>query len=197
VACARVHPKAELVHSGSVLFDSDSGKELELRAPTPQVLAEFPLSLFKGDYIIQPSSVMLTKGLWARAGKFDPAFRYVEDRDMWLRCARAGGQFAFTGKNSCLYRKHGTALSTHSAAMAEASAAVFDKHLDWELIPKDLRRDLAAGTWVSAGRLRQRNQPEVARRHFRRACQIKWEAGTWLRAQACRILALRTSKNGS
>src|SRR5688572_8905711 len=46
LACASRSPDAELVHAGSVLFDSDSGRELEVRAPTPEIVASYPLSLF-------------------------------------------------------------------------------------------------------------------------------------------------------
>ena len=188
VACADRHPHADLVHAGSVLFDSETGRELEVRAPSPAVTAAFPLSLFVGDYIIQPSSVMLRRRLWERVGGFNPAFRYVEDREMWLRCARAGAAFAFTGGNTCLYRKHGAALSTHSAPMAEAAAAVFDQHLDWSAIPAELRRERAAGEWAAAGRLRQRTAPRTAAGHFARACRIQWRADWWLRGLACRLL---------
>jgi GT2 family glycosyltransferase len=190
VACAGHQPDAELVHAGSLLFDSDSGRELEVRAPSAAVVAGFPLSLFVGEYIIQPSSVMLRKSLWARVGGFNPAFRYVEDREMWMRCARAGAVFAFTGGPTCLYRKHAAALSTHSAPMAEAAAAVFDQHLDWTAIPADLRRARAAAEWAAAGRLRQRTSPRLAAAHFTRACRIQWQAGWWLRGLACRLLGV-------
>src|SRR5688572_25567911 len=55
---------AELIHAGSVLFDSETGREIEVRAPTPEMRAEFPRSLFDGDYCIQPSSVVLRRCLW-------------------------------------------------------------------------------------------------------------------------------------
>ena len=190
VAAAERQPDAELVHAGSILFDSDTGRELELRAPSAEIRAAFPVSLFHGGYIIQPSSVMLKKSLWARVGGFNPTFRYVEDREMWLRCARAGAVFAFTGANTCLYRKHATALSTHSAAMAEAAAAVFDQHLDWTAIPSAARLERAAAEWAAAGQLRQRSEPALAARHFQRACRIRWRAVWWLRALACRAYAL-------
>lgn len=180
---------ADLVHAGSILFQSDSGKFLQERTPTPGMIADFPGSLFRGEYIIQPASVLLRRDLWRSVGGFDPAFRYVEDRDMWLRCARAGARFAYTGKLTCLYRKHGTALSTHAAEMAEASAAVFDKHLDWDLIPRDVRRRLAAETWAAAGRLRQRRDPSLASHHFHRACEVDWRLDWWLRGAACTVVA--------
>lgn len=121
---------AELIHAGSVLFDSDSGRELEVRAPSSQMVTEFPRSLFNGEYVIQPSSVVLRRRLWEDVGGFDPTFRYVEDREMWIRCARTGAQFVYTGLNTCLYRKHSAAISRHGFAMALASARVYEKNID-------------------------------------------------------------------
>lgn len=159
----------DLVHSGSVLFDSDTGAELGIRAPADEVIAAFPLSLYVGDYVIQPSSVVLRKSLWERAGGFDASFRYVEDREMWLRCARTGARFVFTGANTCLYRKHGEALSTHSAAMALACARAFEKQLDWDAIPLELRRRSTSEAWVAAARISQRADPRRAGEFLLRA----------------------------
>ncbi len=182
--------EADLIHSGSILFESDTGKFLEVRAPSDEMVETFPHSLFVGSYIIQPASVLLRKKLWEKVGGFDPVFRYVEDRDMWLRCARADARFLYTGESTCLYRKHTAALSTHAPEMAEAAAAVFDKHLDWEAIPLELRRRLDAETWAAAGKLRQRRQPRLARKNFQRACATEWRFDWWLRAQACALLAV-------
>jgi glycosyltransferase involved in cell wall biosynthesis len=190
-------PAADLVHAGSILFQNETDKVLEVRAPSPEMIANFPHSLFVGHYIIQPASVLLRREIWEKVGGFDPAFRYVEDRDMWLRCARAGARFAYTGADTCLYRKHTAALSTHAPEMAEAAAAVFDKHLDWEAIPHDLRRRLAAETWAAAGKLRQRKQPGLARRNFQYACATDWRLDWWLRAQACALLAFFRPATGA
>lgn len=167
--CARLNPAAHLVHSGSVLFDSDTGRELEIRAPSPEVTQGYPLSLFLGHYVIQPSSVMLKKSLWKKVGGFDPAFRYVEDREMWMRCARAGAIFTYTGKNTCRYRKHATALTTHAGPMATAAAQVYDKAADWSAIPAPLRRRHAAAGWMAAGRIVLRENPRAAREYFSKA----------------------------
>ena len=190
-------PSAGLVHAGSILFQSETDKILEIRAPSPEMTANFPHSLFVGHYIIQPASVLLRRDLWKKVGGFDPAFRYVEDRDMWLRCARAGARFAYTGEDTCLYRKHTAALSTHAPEMAEAAAAVFDKHLDWEAIPHGLRRRLAAETWAAAGKLRQRKHPGLARRNFQHACATDWRLDWWLRAQVCALLAFFRPSTGA
>jgi hypothetical protein len=162
---------------------------LERRAPDAQAVADFPRSLFEGRYVVQPSSVLLAKALWERVGGFNPEYQHVEDREMWLRCARAGARFACTGRETCRYRKHGAAMSAQSAAMAEACARVLDAHLDWEVIPLELRRRLTAEAWAAAARLRWRSEPRIAREHFRRACAIEWRPRWWLHGALCALRA--------
>jgi glycosyltransferase involved in cell wall biosynthesis len=177
---------AELIHSGSVLFDSETGREIEVRAPSAKMVADFPRSLFNGAYVIQPSSVILRRELWEDVGGFDPTFRYVEDREMWLRCARTGAHFLYTGLNTCLYRKHPSALSRHGVDMALASARVFEKNLDWEAVPRDLRRRQAADAWLAAGRIALKKDPGSARGFFERSLRHRafppTAAGYWLAA---------------
>lgn len=177
---------ADLVHSGSVLFESDSGRDLELRRPDEEAVRDFPRSLFSGRYIIQPASVALRRSLWERAGHFDPSFRYVEDWDMWLRCARAGGKFAYTGNETCRYRKHSAALSTHSVPMALACARALEKHLNWEELPAAQRRDAVARMWAAAGQMSLRSEPRQARRYYDKALSYRSHPDWWLR----RLLAI-------
>ena len=185
VATAQLRPAAGLVHGGSVLFESETGRELGVRAPSPADEFAFPLSLYLGDYAVQPSSVLLRKTLWARVGGFNPACRYVEDREMWLRCARAGAVFAYTGRPTCRYRQHAQALSAHAGPMALACAVVLQQHLDWNAIPAALRRRETARAWISAGRIPLRTAPRLAREHFSRAWRIRPSpraAAYWLAA---------------
>lgn len=187
-AVARLIPgtQAELIHAGSVLFDSDTGHEIEVRAPSAQMIAEFPRSLFNGAYMIQPSSVVMKRCLWEDVGGFDPTFRYVEDREMWIRCARTGARFVYTGVNTCLYRKHASALSRHGVAMALACARVFEKNIDWEAVPRRIRHTQAADAWFAAGRMALREDPRSARGFFGRALKHRALAptafGYWLAA---------------
>jgi glycosyltransferase involved in cell wall biosynthesis len=187
-SCARQKPRADFVHSGSVLFDSESGRQLEIRAPSPAALGDYPRSLYLGHYVVQPSSVLIKKELWARVGGFNPAYRYVEDREMWLRCARAGAVFAYTGRNTCLYRKHAAALTTHAGPMALASAEALQQHLDWNVTAPEIRRKITAEAWISAGRIALRAAPRAARLYFSRAWRVRRTpraAGYWLAAWAC------------
>jgi hypothetical protein len=107
--------------------------------------------------------------LWGKVGGFNPDFRYVEDREMWLRCARAGGRFAYTGDITCRYRKHGAALSKHAGPMAVASAKVLEQHVDWTALPVDLRRNETTSGWMSAGRILLRDDPRAAANYFANA----------------------------
>lgn len=173
VACARRKPTADFVHAGSVLFDNETGRQLETRAPSAAAVRDYPRSLYLGVYAVQPSSVLLRKKLWARVGGFNPDCRYVEDREMWLRCARAGAVFAYCGRNTCLYRKHASAMSTHAGPMALACAQVLQQHLDWRAIDPELRQRLTAEAWVSAGRIALRAEPGLAGDCFTRAWRIR------------------------
>ncbi|MES1167103.1 MAG: glycosyltransferase [Pseudomonadota bacterium] len=193
-AGAEASPAADFVHAGSVLFDSDSGRELEIRAPSAQAVRDFPRSLYLGEYIVQPSSVLLRKSLWARVHGFDPAYRYVEDREMWLRCARAGAVFVFTGRNSCLYRKHATALTTHAGPMALASARALNQHLDWNVVPAEIRRGLTAEAWISAGRIVLRTTPRLAGECFAHAWRIRRSVRTACYRLAAALLGLRPGR---
>ena len=184
----------DLAHSGSILFESATGRELGTRAPSPAVMDGFPLSLFEGDYIIQPSSVVLRKTLWERVGGFDASFRYVEDREMWLRCARTGARFVFTGANTCLYRKHGEALSTHSAEMAIACARAYEKQLDWNAIPEGVRRRSTAQAWIAAARILQRAEPRRASEFLLRAFRASPRHRFLAWAGALRLYAFLTRR---
>lgn len=161
-----------LVHGGSLLFDSGSGRILEERAPSAESQLDLPRSVFTQDYIIQPSSVVLQKSLWGRVDGFNTSFQHVEDLEMWLRCLRAGARIGYTGHLTCRYRKHGAAMSGESYPMAAAFARVYAQHLDWEAIPYDLRKARAAQCAMAAGRLSWRRNPRQASRHFREAWQV-------------------------
>lgn len=160
---------ADLVHSGVMLFASDTLRDVEIRAPSSAAIADFPNSLFRGDYAIQPSSVLLRRNLCLELGGFDPQCRYVEDRDFWLRLVRSGARVGYVPELTCRYRQHGEAMSRNIAAMAVGAAEVFERNADWPAVPISLRRRCAAEGWCSAGRMVLRRDPRLARSYFSRA----------------------------
>jgi GT2 family glycosyltransferase len=160
---------AEIIHTGVVLFESESGRELATREPSAEALAAFPLSLFRGDYPIQPSSALIRRDALVRAGGFDPRCRYVEDRELWLRLVRGGARVSFVAERTCRYRQHGAAMTRNASAMALGVAEVFERNADWEAIPAGLRRERAASGWLDAARLVLRSDPRLARTYLARA----------------------------
>jgi len=160
---------AELIHTGVVMFDSDTGKDLELRTPTAAATAALPLSLFKGEYIIQPSSTLIRRDKLREVGGFDPTCRYVEDRELWLRLVRAGARISYVDDLTCRYRQHAGAMTKNAPAMAVGVADVFERNTDWAAIPLPLRRERAASAWLDAGRLVLRADPRLARAYIAKA----------------------------
>jgi glycosyltransferase involved in cell wall biosynthesis len=159
---------ADLVHTGVTMFDSETNRDLEIRVPSKTAIADFPRSLFTGEYTIQPSSVLLHRDICQRVGGFDPKCRYVEDRELWLRLVRAGAKISLDPFLSCRYRQHAGAMTKNAAAMAEGVATVFERNADWDAVPRTLRQDCAASAWLSAGRIVLRIDPRLARTHFHR-----------------------------
>lgn len=160
---------ADLVHSAVLMFDSDSGRELEVRAPSPAAVADFPRSLFLSTYIIQPSSVVMRRALCQQVGGFNPECRYLEDKELWLRLVRAGARIERVSTTTCHYRQHAAAMTKNAAAMAEGAAYVYERNLDWNALPRSLRRERAADARFSAGRILLRSDPRRARAHFAQA----------------------------
>ncbi len=122
-------PDTAIVHSGSILFESETGKKISIRAPSPQDVSDFPLSLYLHRYIIQPSSAVIHRRVFESVGGFDDEMLSVEDMEFWFRAVSNGFRFAYTGTQTCLYRKHGDALSENSLKMVHYTARAYEKHL--------------------------------------------------------------------
>lgn len=160
---------ADLVHSSVMMFDSDTGKDEKVRAPTPEAKAAFPQSVYLARYTIQPSASVFRRDICQKVGGFDPACRYVEDREFWLRLIRAGAKIRHVDAVTCRYRQHAVAMTKNAAAMAEGVAYVYEKNADWEGIPLAARKDYCSSAWFSAGRILLRSNPAKARAHLGRA----------------------------
>ena len=180
---------AELIHSGSTLFDSSSGIDISRRAPSRDDIAKVPISILTSDYIIQPSSVILSRALWNRAGQFDPDFRVAEDLDLWLRCLRTGSSIAYTGRETCRYRKHASSSSMNSAFVAEEVARIFEKNLNWSALPQGFRRMACAQAWSESARLHWRSHPKIAAAQFKKAFSLNWKLKWYLQHMFCKSMA--------
>jgi hypothetical protein len=111
---------------------------------------------------------------------------------MWIRCIRAGTRIAYTGQQTCRYGKHRESLSANGVAMAVATARVFEKHRDWEAVPKRLGKACAADAWRTAARMVIRQDPRSAQRFLRNSLRHRLCAPrTWLYLIGACVLAGR------
>lgn len=182
----------DIIHGASVLFDSATNQELAVRAPSLQDIQNLPDSLYCGEYLIQPSSVIIKRSLCQMVEGFNEAYQHAEDREMWIRCLRRGAKLGYTGKLTCRYRKHSNAMSRNVYAMASANARIYRDNLDWELIPEKKRVSLLHNSLVSAGRLIWKHRPKVAFIHFQEALKLKIEIRTILYILICKFNILRS-----
>jgi teichuronic acid biosynthesis glycosyltransferase TuaG len=164
---------ADIVHSGSILFDSKSGKEISIRAPSLHQTSNVIATIYDHSYIIQPSSAVLKKEIFKKVGLFDPNFVYCEDMEFWFRALRHNATIRYTGKESCMYRRHPDALSRSAPQMCESVARLYEKNLDWESIPRNIRLETTAEAFVSAGRMYLRSEPRRALKNFKRAAELQ------------------------
>ena len=145
--------KADIAHSGSILFDSESGKELSIRSPKPEQETEFLNSLYDHSYIIQPSSAVINRNVFERIKYFDTDFNICDDMEFWFRAARNDCRFIYSGQKTCYYRKHENALSSNSAELVEEIAQVYLKHLGWPAYPMGFQIKTASRAFANAGRM--------------------------------------------
>jgi glycosyltransferase involved in cell wall biosynthesis len=131
---------ADIVFSGCVLFNSDTGEPIEECAPPAGAMGDFPRSLHDGRIIIQPSAAVMRRDVIKRVGGFDTRFPICNDLEFWFHSAQFGCRFAYTGAITCDYRKHARALSKRSAELVAECASIHRLYREWTAIPAAQRR---------------------------------------------------------
>jgi glycosyltransferase involved in cell wall biosynthesis len=164
---------ADVAYSTAVEFEDGTNTLLGLWGPTQRELKSFPKSLLKRPYII-PSATVLRRRVLDVVGLFDPAIRFGEDLDLWLRCLEAGTKFVHVGGCHCLWRKgRAAAASSNLRACAEGLASVLQKN-EAVLggIPERLRRECFARGLAMAARGCLRSDARQSRELFLRAWRL-------------------------
>jgi len=150
---------ADVVVSGIELFDLAAGLPRERYTP-PSMLFRKPVeALLEDSCIMTASSVGLRREMVERVGEFDPAFRIGEDRDYWLRCALAGGQFAHSGDVTCHYSKHASSTMAKTCLWAQQEVLFYEKHRRVRGVPDVIQRYRLAHCLENVGRLQRATDP--------------------------------------
>jgi glycosyltransferase involved in cell wall biosynthesis len=192
VAAAERYRDALICFSGSQLFEHGTGRYLELRAPSDEDLSDINQALFLSRLIIQPSAVMINRACFDAFGLISELFPICNDLEYWIRVASRGGKFAYSGRVTCLYRKHPSAMSTQSVALIVESAKVCESYIKWEAIPAALRRSHPAELYRNAGRMLLRGDPGKALPYFGNSVRLEPFSPTnyvyWCAASLLRLI---------
>lgn len=161
VAATKALP-VDFVFSGCQFFDDLTRVILKEEVPSPAQLIALPEALYLGKLSILPSSVMLRQTVFERWGGVATDFPYVNDTELWLRVLRNGGTAAYSGNATCLYRRHGAAMSQKAAEMIIDSARLCEEYRNWPELPSRIRNSRPAALYRYAARLKLRDQPSAS-----------------------------------
>lgn len=164
---------ADFVWSTSRVFDSDSGQTLYVRDAPDGCVERIGERIFRGELVIQPSSVLFNRSIISKIGGFNAEYPICNDKEYWLRAARVGATFAGVSMTTCHYRKHADAMSNKSVELIAESGRIKLQHLDWVELPRGLRIKAPATQLFHAARISRRSNPI-------RAARLLIEAGAYL-----------------
>lgn len=175
-------PECDLIYSDLIYFFDDIKKPLvkNMKIVSDENLKTFPVSLYKQDFFIQPSTMMVSRKLFSQVNGFDVNYRFAEDFKFNLKCLEDGFKFAYTSESTCYHRKHPNGFSTNYFKMIYGHAKVFDETLSWDLkeIPKKLRYVKAAKYWLDTARMSKKSNLELSRISIRKAIRYNFNFKT-------------------
>jgi teichuronic acid biosynthesis glycosyltransferase TuaG len=173
MSTAQENINCDFIHSGFNFFYEDYNKPFYEQNLSEKVVNAFPISLYTGEYRIQPSSIMVSQKLYTAVNGFNEDYRSVEDLNLYFRSSEQGFKFAYSGKNTCFYRRNLDGLTSHSLNMAHYCAKVYTDTLGWQAIPKNLRLKKIAEHWLSTARLARKTDPVLAKSAIKTAMKYR------------------------
>ena len=164
---------ADIAFSGVTFIDA-AGRPLPGRsAPSEQDLRDMAPALFEYNFVQCTSTVTVRREWLDRVGAFDEKLSHGEDLDLWLRLLGAGAVWQFTGECSCAYRKHPSSAMGQTLLAVERLAAFYEKHLNNDLIPGEVRRRALISNRRNHARLNWRQRPTEAAAALRRLARLQ------------------------
>lgn len=170
----------DLVFAGTIPFDDVTGKELQACVPSSEDLQDLPVALYTGRLSVLPSSVMVRHRAFERYGMISTDFPHANDTEYWLRILRGGGRLAYTGKSTCLYRKHASAMSLRASRILTNTAQICERYADWSAIPKSVASRRTGNLYRYAGRATLVTDAHTAAHLIKRSLRLDpWRMQTW------------------
>ncbi|AFY37721.1 glycosyl transferase family 2 [[Leptolyngbya] sp. PCC 7376] len=134
--------QADIVYSTMNVVDDQTGEKIGMQGPSEEHINDFPNSLFWSPYnFIQPSAVVMKRGVYEDVGGFDASFRRSQDFEYFLNIVGAGYSFYYISDiTSNLRRGHISSVSSISL-LAEYHALALRKHRSINRVPRSIRMD--------------------------------------------------------
>lgn len=118
------HPQADLCYCARVAFEEENGAFRRGRVYPVPPADRIREALFRNTTFL-PSSVLIRRSTFLSVGGFDPAIRFCEDWDLWLRLLHRGVRFAACAQPLLLYRQHEGNQSANAFRLLDAEKDVY------------------------------------------------------------------------
>jgi teichuronic acid biosynthesis glycosyltransferase TuaG len=156
VAAFDSNPGTDLVHAANDVLRGDDFDNLERVAPRDLGYNAFSprealTRMLLGSYV-GVVTVMMRREAGARAGFFDPGFRSLEDKELWVRMLLQGARFLHLADTVAVYRVHPHNMSKDFSRMLSGRLRLIEKidgceadwpgwlHQDWPGLRRRMRR---------------------------------------------------------
>jgi glycosyltransferase involved in cell wall biosynthesis len=127
LAVATKRPEAAVYYCGVSYMDTAGQETPQPGSNLVVPPGEMYQTLLRANFLV-PSTILMRREAVSSVGLFDPAFRRLQDWELWLRMLRQGYTFAGLPDRLVRYRLHDSSLSTNPADGQQAAMALAVKH---------------------------------------------------------------------
>jgi len=144
-----------VIYSGFFAFLDDVTNIIFKQEICPEVLTDFNIALFARQIGITSSTALIEKKCWQNVGGMVQGLNYCEEMELFIRLAKDGAKFKFSGFHTLLYRKHSdtNSASDNVVKMSFGTLYIYQRHFDWEEIPVKTRIKLLYNAHITCARL--------------------------------------------
>jgi len=167
--------QVDVVFSGFQAFLDNVDNVLFKQEIREDMFEKFNISLYSHIIGITSSTALINKNSWNNIGGMIKGLNYCEEMELFIRLAKEGAKFKFSGFYSLLYRKHrnSSSASDNPGKMALGTLYIYQKHFDWEEISIRMRINLLSKAHLTFARLIWHDDLKSGIIHGLKAIKIK------------------------
>lgn len=145
---ARENPNYDLIYSSHLCFSETTEQILALEGVYKGHPDNFLLSIYKHNFYILPSAIMLSSKAFLAIGGWDEDYLRNEDTIFYFNLLKKEYRFIYTGKATTYYRSNPNGLSKNQLKMSYYLARAHEDIIDWDAIPKKIRNKTTSDLWM-------------------------------------------------